>query len=224
VSLELDHIFICTGLGGEGARCLEEFGLIEGKPNTHPGQGTACRRFCFTNCYLELLWVCDAGEAQSETARPLHLWERWQGRASGAACPFGFGFRPGMRDDDSVLFPTWDYLPAYLPAPLSMEVGTNNHVLTEPLLFCLPFVRRPDRYAADKQPPFHHRARLRELTRVLLISPQANRLSAELAAVTNAGLARVRAGSQYLVELGFDGESQGLQGDFRPMLPLVFRW
>ncbi len=27
-----------------------------------------------------------------------------------------------------------------------------------------------------------------------------------------------------LVELGFDGESQGQRADFRPMLPLLFHW
>jgi hypothetical protein len=154
----------------------------------------------------------------------LHLWDRWQGRTRGETCPFGFGFRPGIGGHESVLFPTWDYRPAYLPAPLSMQVGTNSHVLTEPLLFCLSFVRRPDRYSADKQPPFHHNVSLREVTRVALTSPHANRLSAELAAVTNAGLAQVRAGSEYLVELGFDGESQAQRADFRPVLPLVFRW
>jgi len=45
-----------------------------------------------------------------------------------------------------------------------------------------------------------------------------------MTAVTSAGLAQLRPGSEYLVELGFDGESQGQEADFWPLLPLVFRW
>jgi hypothetical protein len=45
-----------------------------------------------------------------------------------------------------------------------------------------------------------------------------------MTAVMDAGLARLRAGPEYLVELGFDGEAQGQLADFRPLLPLLFRW
>jgi hypothetical protein len=45
-----------------------------------------------------------------------------------------------------------------------------------------------------------------------------------MAAVTGAGLAQFRAGPEYFVELSFDGELQGQQADFRPLLPLVFHW
>jgi hypothetical protein len=40
--------------------------MAEGEPNTHPGQGTACRRFFFRNAFLELVWVRDPAEAQGE--------------------------------------------------------------------------------------------------------------------------------------------------------------
>src|SRR6266705_2850427 len=70
---EFDHVFICVSVGGEEAGALAAFGLTEGTPNVHPGQGTACRRFFFANNYLELLWVSNAGEAQSEAIQPTHL-------------------------------------------------------------------------------------------------------------------------------------------------------
>src|SRR6266567_1042943 len=85
---EFDHVFICVSVSGEEASTLAAFGLTEGTPNVHPGQGTACRRFFFANAYLELLWVSNAADAQSETIQPTHLYERWARRASGA-CPFG---------------------------------------------------------------------------------------------------------------------------------------
>jgi len=215
---EFDHVFICVSVGGEEASALAAFGLTEGTPNVHPGQGTACRRFFFANAYLELLWVSNAADAQSETIQPTHLYERWARRASGA-CPLGLGFRSKTQHDVSVPFSSWEYRPPYLPAPSCLHVATNASVLTEPMLFYLPVGLR----SAKRQMPAH-RAGLREVTRVEVVSPHADRLSSEMAAVTGAGLAQFRAGLEYLVELGFDGESQGQQADFRPLLPLVFRW
>ena len=49
-------------------------GLAEGSPNTHPGQGTANRRFFFESGFLELLYVHDELEAQSDLSAPTQLW------------------------------------------------------------------------------------------------------------------------------------------------------
>ena len=92
-AIELDHVFICVDRGAPEAERLIEFGLCEGAPNVHPGQGTANRRFFFQNAMLELLWVEDLQEAQSSRTAPTLLWERWSGRQSGA-CPFGIIARP----------------------------------------------------------------------------------------------------------------------------------
>jgi hypothetical protein len=57
---ELDHIYcLCPAEAEVAARALARIGLTEGSRNSHPGQGTACRRFFFENAYLELLWVSD---------------------------------------------------------------------------------------------------------------------------------------------------------------------
>jgi hypothetical protein len=55
--LELDHLFICTAPGAPEAEEFVRFGLREGPPNQHPGQGTANRRFAFANAMIELLWA-----------------------------------------------------------------------------------------------------------------------------------------------------------------------
>src|SRR5258705_2413253 len=140
--LQFDHLFICTSIGAPAAERLVAFGLKEGEPNVHPGQGTACRRFFFRNAYLELLWVKDSAEAQSSLVRHTHLWERWSGRSAGA-CPFGLCFRPVAPHADKPPFSTWDYCPPYLPDTLSLAVGTNAAVLVEPFLCYLAFARRP---------------------------------------------------------------------------------
>ena len=46
-TMHLDHIFIRARPGAPEAEALKAFGLTEGSPNRHPGQGTANRRFFF---------------------------------------------------------------------------------------------------------------------------------------------------------------------------------
>jgi hypothetical protein len=76
MEIELDHLFVCTAPGAPEAEKLVQFGLHEGPPNQHPSQGTACRRFSFANAMIELFWVSDASEAQSQNSRRTLLWER----------------------------------------------------------------------------------------------------------------------------------------------------
>lgn len=57
MQIELDHLFVCTNPGAPEAEKLVRFGLHEGPPNQHPGQGTANCRFVFANAMIELLWV-----------------------------------------------------------------------------------------------------------------------------------------------------------------------
>ena len=64
--MRLDHFFILTEKSAPEAELLTEFGLIEGTSNDHPGQGTANRRFFFSNTTLELLYVRDANEADDK--------------------------------------------------------------------------------------------------------------------------------------------------------------
>jgi hypothetical protein len=221
--IQFDHLFICTSLGAPGAERLVTFGLSEGEPNVHPGQGTACRRFFFRNSYLELLWVNDPNEAQSDLVRPTHLWERWSGRDTGA-CPFGLCFRPVQEHIAGPSFSTWDYRPPYLPDSLSLAVGTNAAVLTEPFLCYLPFVRRPDSAAPLRRQPLGHPAGLRELTRVTLSAPWPKQPSEALPILMGGEIVGWRKSKAPLAELGFDGELSGKTQDFRPALPLIFHW
>lgn len=223
MAFEFDHLFICTDIGACAADRLVSFGLVEGTSNTHPGQGTANRRFFFQNAMLELLWVHDAEEAKSEPIRRTRLWERWTSRKDGA-CPFGVCLRSGTSGGDTVAFSSWAYRPPYLPETLSIAVGTNSGVLTEPMLFQIPFGKRPDQYPTEKTQPLEHHVGLREITRIELVSPTADNPSPEFQAVIDTNQVRVRVGAEYCVELGFDGEVQGHQLDFCPELPLIISW
>jgi len=73
VTVELDHVFVCTALDAPEADLLVAFGLAEGTLNTHPGQGTANCRFYFRNALLELGWTRDEREARSPLVAPTRL-------------------------------------------------------------------------------------------------------------------------------------------------------
>ena len=137
--IELDHLFVCTRPGAPEAEKLVQLGLHEGPPNQHPGQGTACRRFAFANAMIEFVWVSDAMEAQSQSARRTLLWQRWSSRA-GNASPFGICLRPVDSQDTKAPFPSWEYRPAYLPDPLFMNIGEAG--VDEPMWVYLNFMQR----------------------------------------------------------------------------------
>lgn len=221
--MELDHVFVCTAQGAPEAERLRELGLLEGTPNVHRGQGTANRRFFFANAMLELLWVCDEGEAGSELVARTGLLARWRGRV-GLACGFGFGFRPSATPPDPPLFTTWQYHPPYLPPPVGISVATSSTTVTEPMLFCVPVGGRPDAAPAAHRQPLQHPLGARELTNATLVSPDAERPSAELRSVVEAGLLAVSLGREYRLELTFDEAASGREAHLGPELPLVLRW
>jgi Glyoxalase-like domain len=222
MDIELDHLFVCVSDGGGmEAERLAGLGLVEGEPNTHPGQGTACRRFVFANAYLELLWVCDPVEARAEAPQPLRLWDRWSGRLAGA-CPFGVGFRPSRAGSGEPPFPSWEYRPPYLPAPLCIHVEPGSMSAEVPLLFHLPFGRRPDTRPEPSRQSLRHPAGIREITRVLVHGP--GDPAQETQAAARAGAVAFREGPVHLLEIGFDEEHAGLRADLRPLLPLVLLW
>ena len=193
--MTIDHIFICTSTGAPAAERLIEFGLVEGPPNTHPGQGTACRRFFFENAMLELLWLADPDEALSEQARPTRLWERC---TSATASPFGIILRDG-----ECPFAAWNYRPAAMPG-LDLQIAAETS-MEEPM-WC--WLTRS----------YARRAAVGKLAGVRLICPALPE-GAVTRAMAGAGVIELAAGEEHLIELRFD---QGRRRDFRPHLPLIF--
>src|SRR5215472_1614210 len=213
--MELDHLFVCTALGAPEAEQLVQFGLREGPPSQHPGQGTANRRFAFVNAMIELLWVSDAAEAQSDGARHTLLWERWSGR-EGHASPFGICLRPSDSHTTEPPFPAWEYRPPYLPEPLCYHIGEAG--VEEPMWVYLSFMRRAQR----EQWFSDHPVGIREITGLTLVTPAPLRSAVSQAIVEN-GILTTRGGARSLLEIEFDGSLRNQTVDFRPHLPFVFK-
>jgi hypothetical protein len=239
--LELDHLFICVGPGASAAEALRAFGLTEGSPNRHPGQGTANRRFFFHNAFLELLFLTDPREVRSTLTAPTRLYERFEAATDGPGAvgdtssgepstdeasfpvsPFGVCFRPSTPHEKRATFPCLRYRPAYLPPELWIEIGKAP--LTEPMWFFARFFNRPDRMAVGRRQPLAHPLGVQEITAVRIVIPQVAALSpAALQAQAVAGFEIVR-GDAPLMTLVFDGAPGGRCKDFQPELPLVIRW
>lgn len=219
---EIDHLFVCAAVGAPEAQRVIEFGLSEGTSNTHPGQGTSNRRFFFHNAMLELLWLHDEAEARSADTASTRLFERWTRRNTGA-CPFGFCFRSGA-PAAAPPFPTWDYAPRYMPASTPIQIANNSDLLAEPMLFYIPGLARPDTGTDAQRQPLQHAIGFREVTRLQWTHPDGPSLSPALAAVVGQGLLSVKPGLSHVLEIGFDGESNGTMRSLMPDLPIVFCW
>ena len=222
MGVEIDHIYICTGKNAPQGDLLTQFGLTEGSSNVHPGQGTANRRFFFRNVMLELLWVENPEEVRSETTSPMRLYERCM-KPSHRVSPFGIGFRPTVERGEDAPFPSWDYRPAYLPDSLRIQVARDIS-LEEPMYFYLFFAARPDAYLGERREPLQHKMPLKEVTSVRVHINRTEKFS-ETADIIGKlpGLALLPSGEN-LLEVEFDGGTGNRIRDFRPDLPLIFRW
>lgn len=218
MAVELDHVFVMCEAGAPEGEALVRAGLREGSCNSHPGQGTANRRFFFANAYLELVFVTDAQEAQSEAARPTRLWDRWVGRA-GDCCPFGIVLRPSGAPPSASPFPTWAYHPAYLPPDWAIDIAVGTP-LTEPEYFYLGFAGGA--YRGTPQPTDHAIA-AGAIESLRLDVPVSAPLSAPARAIQEAGIASFTTARPSLLEIVFDKSGQTVL-DFRPELPLALRF
>lgn len=218
MSTEIDHVFLCCAVGAPEAEELRRLGLREGPPNIHPGQGTACRRFMFDNVYLELLWVCDEQDAQSDAVRPTRLWERWRDRDA-AACPFGLVLREGTGEAGQPPFPITEYRPSYVPPGVAIGIARDT-VLSEPAVFLLASGgggRRGGQRVLHDIP-------VSKLTGVTVFGPLRAPLTPAVAAVQASGVAAIQESDDYRMELEFNRGRRGELADLRPTLPLVLRW
>jgi hypothetical protein len=200
-SFQLHHVFVCASVGAADARALLEAGLVEGSPNTHPGQGTANRRFFFDSGFLELLWVHDAREAQSALTAPTQLWDRWAGRGK-TTNPFGLCFSSAEGVDSTLPFPCWSYQPRYLPQGRSI-LFADRLTLSEPEIFALGW---PQGQATPMTEPRSHPLGLREMRSVSVGLPDPNAATEALRAIRDAGLVKLHRSAASELLIGFSSQ------------------
>ena len=213
MSLNLDHCFIITELQAPQAAQLSKLGLVEGTRNQHPGQGTANRRFFFSNAMLELLYVWDESEARHGPGRRLRFVER---AADTGASPFGLIMKSpaGL---SATPFQGWRYHPDYFEADKYFHVGENADVLAEPLCIYVPFELPLPANQPRSAEPFTNVSELR-------ISVPVDQPSSVLQAVAQIEGVSICLEEPHLMEIVFNDEKLGQSKDMRPGLPLIIRW
>ena len=218
--MEFDHVFICVAEPADEAEQLVDFGLVEGTSNHHPGQGTANRRFFFQNAFIEVLFPTDSTELNNELTGPTNLHERFPPKAHHVS-PFGVCFRPS-KSEPNVPFENWSYRPPYLPEHLDVKVARSP--TTEPMWFYLSFGSRPDSVTDEKRQPLAHQCGFRSITSVKVYTPPVDAFSQPATVLNKSSIVEYIEGKEHLLVLGFDNEARGREHDFRPSLPLKFRW
>ena len=198
---------------GEVKSVLSGVGLIEGTRNDHPGQGTANRRFFFSNTTLELLYVRDAAEAANGRGSRLRIADRATNRI---ASPFGLVVSATSGSTD-VSFLGWRYCPEYFPADQCFHVGENSDLLEELLCICMPLSLPLPKTRPQPANPLMTMTELR-------ISVPVVRPSPTLEAFANCERISLRLSEPHRLELVFNEEREGFYKDMAPDLPLVVRW
>jgi hypothetical protein len=218
MAVMLDHLIVFCAEGAPEAEELSRLGLTEGSPNTHPGQGSACRRFFFSNAYLELAWVHDMSEPENEAVRRLAFRERWSGRLT-TTCPFGVVLRAAAPENLNPPFRSWRYRPTYMPPELAINVA-EDVPLTEPAVFHFGVVGS----RTARVQPTTHALGVDRITDVSIDAPLSGPLSAATSAVERAGILSLRSSPRPLMTITFDDARCGASADLQPGMPLVLKW
>jgi hypothetical protein len=213
MTIALDHFFILTEPGSPQADLVSGIGLKEGASNNHPGQGTANRRFFFSNSTLELLYIRDMEEAINGRAGRLRFAERVNNTN---ASPFGLIVRT-VEGSTDMPFPGWKYCPEYFKDDQCFQVGENSGLLEEPLCIGMP-VNLPGR--RSQQQPENTVWTMTELR----IGVPVTKPSSTLEAVAKCEAVTLQLGEPHRMELIFNEEQDGQIKDMTPDLPLIVRW
>jgi hypothetical protein len=158
--MEVDHIFIFSNNRGKEAIDLIEFGLTEGSNRLHSGQGTTNRKFYFDNFFLEILWVVNEDEIQSELTEKTKLWERSQFEKNGNS-RFGLCL-VNSKSTDNLFEKSEIYEPNYFPKGMSIDIITNEQNPNLPWTFRLPYRGKKKK----NNEPIEHLNGIKSLTKV----------------------------------------------------------
>uniref|UniRef100_UPI00404A1A28 hypothetical protein n=1 Tax=Flavobacterium sp. TaxID=239 RepID=UPI00404A1A28 len=209
--MEIDHIFIFSNNIGKEADKLVEFGLTEGSSRIHPGQGTTNRKFYFENFFLEVLWVIDETEIQSELTSKTKLWERSQFDKNDFS-PFGLCL-VNSNLTDKLFEHSKIYQPNYFPKGMSIDIITNEKHPNLPWTFRLPY--RGEKKAHNE--PTNHNNGIRKLTQAEFEIPLNNDEKEYKSYFQNSEIIDFKNGQQNHLTLEFDNKSQKKEMEFKQL-------
>lgn len=225
-----DHVWIMVSTGAPEREALKKAGFtVSPLLNQHEGQGTASVMAEFQNAYLELMWVDPTVPVAPGAERAV---EKFRSRAewrSSGWCPIGIGMRRTTAEDPKFPFPSWSVSPGWLPSGSAIEILTTRDDTKSPSLFLTPRALAVDpktdaKGARGPASVFVHPLGVKRLTGVRLVAPAAYKAVEPLEYLRKAGVIGLKTGSEWTIELTFDGGAKGKSKDLRPSLPLVIHY
>lgn len=197
---------------------MSDFGLTEGEPNTHIGQGTANHRFFFQNFYFELLYLQNVEKVLSPLTAPTKLYDRLTNNSIDVS-PFGFCLRPSDKNMNVGEYSTWEYKPLSFPEPFKIDVFEAP--VSDPLFEYMSFLT-PSSKQIHLKPK--HKLGVANLTSVIIHTPFANLDNDLKQDLEKFDIIKFKSKDSHLLELELDNNDQGQSRDFRPDLPLIVNW
>ena len=205
-----DHIFIFTNNQGKIADQLVEFGLTEGSNRVHAGQGTTNRKFYFENFFLEILWVHNEAEINSELIKSIGLWQRANYQINDFS---PFGLCVVNTDETNRLFENaHKYQPSYFPDGMTIDILKNEHQPNFPWTFRLPFKEQKN----NKTEPIKHKNGITQLSKVDFDVENINDSNFMQAFEGKQNINFIKSDKTWLT-LTFDEGKQGLKKSFEPL-------
>lgn len=227
--LEIDRVFIFVTEVRSPVSMLQNLGLhCCERVVRRAEQGTISTIFFFENTYLELICIEDENAAQQDTARTgIDVLARARWPQTGAS-PFGIGLRslpemttqiPGSRKH----WAQWMYPDAFIrfspqnianaAEPICLAVSSDI-ALTSWL----------DRSCQKHQQLITHPLGVKKLTSVKIAVDRDRELSEAVSLLDRNGVVAIERATSPMLELTFDGGTQGKILDARPILPLRLRY
>lgn len=214
--MNTDHIFIFTNDKGKIADQLVEFGLTEGSNRVHVGQGTTNRKFYFDNFFLEILWVHNETEINSELIKPIGLWQRANYQSNDFS-PFGLCV-VNTDDTDRFFENAHKYQPSYFPDGMTIDILRNEHQPSFPWTFRLPFKGK----TGNETEPTKHENGITRLSKVDFYVENISDLNFVQTFESEQNINFIKSDKTWL-NLTFDEGKQGLKKTFE-MLKLTLEY
>jgi hypothetical protein len=230
--LEFDHVWIVVTRDAPERAALERAGLkISPDVNRNDGQGTASVSAEFLNAYIELMWpdptvsVAPGAEHGVEKFKNRMNW-----RTSGW-CPIGIALhRTGPATP--LPFPTWSIAPNWMPKGTAIEILTARDDTKSPSFFIEPPVLAVKEKAETNSaspartasPTSDHPIGVERVTEIRLVKPKEYQPVATFTYLEKAGIFKSSEGTEWAIEITFDGGRKAETKDLRPDLPLIIHY
>jgi hypothetical protein len=226
--LEFDHVWIVVTRDAPERSALERAGLkISPELNRHDGQGTASITADFQNFYIELMWPDPTVSVAPGAERGVEKFKnRMNWRTSGWS-PIGLGLHR-VGPSAPLPFPTWTIAPDWMPKGTAIEILTARDDTKSPSFFIEPdvlAVKEKAKIDPNKaSPASDHPIGVERITAIQLIRPKEYQPVAAFTYLENAGIFKSTEGTEWAIEITFDGGRKAQTKNLQPDLPLVIRY